>query len=173
MTFKTTLLWTLVLLFARVIAQVRSTDQFQSWYPEYRGIFQKVLRENCSDEYAYYLAGQTNSSRLDQDKWNGAGTTNQLAFPPASCILNNVSEWVKFNMASAAGLLGLTPSILAALGPSVEEVTSLFILARRPLPGMSRRWNTFFVLIPNRQPSQDVGEHKGTELSWASDKGSS
>ena len=138
MTFKTTLLLTLVVLFAPVIAQIQvtSTGQFQSWYPEYKHIFQRILRENCSDEYAYYLAGQPNSTRFEQDKRDGGVETSQLAFPPASCILNNLSEWVKFNMASAAVLLGLTPSILAALGPSVEEVTSLFILARRPLLGM-------------------------------------
>lgn len=39
-------------------------------------------------------------------------------------------------MAGAAVLLGLTPAILAALGPSVEELSSLFIVARRPLLGI-------------------------------------
>jgi hypothetical protein len=43
---------------------------------------------------------------------------------------------MKFNMAGAAVLLSLTPSILAVLGPSVEEMSSLFIIARRPLLGM-------------------------------------
>lgn len=94
------------------------------------------MLENCNDEYAFYLTGQRDSTRFEnQDRWIGAGASSQLAFPTASCVLDHTSEWMKFNMAGAAVLLGLTPSILAALGPSVEEMSSLFIIARRPFLG--------------------------------------
>ena len=135
MVFRTFSLLTLVgLVFFPVVA---STKQFESWYPEYQHVFHKILRENRSEEYDYYLAGHRNSTRFfRKDRWAGAGATSQLAFPAASCVLDHTSEWQKVNMAGAAVLLGLTPSILAALGPSVEEMSSLFIIARRPLLGL-------------------------------------
>ncbi|KAF7507550.1 hypothetical protein GJ744_010341 [Endocarpon pusillum] len=134
MTSKIAFLFTLVSLLSPVLA---ATNQFQHWYPEYRHIFQRILRQNCSDEYAFYLAGRKNFTRFEYyDRWIGAVNTSQLAFPPASCVLDHTSEWMKFNMAAAAVLLGLTPSILGALGPSVEEMSSLFIIARRPLLGI-------------------------------------
>jgi hypothetical protein len=133
MTFKTVLFF-VVIFFSPALA---ATNQFRQWYPEYRHQFQRILRENCTEEYAFYLAGQKNQTRyLQQDMWIGSSPTSQLAFPPASCVLNHSTEWMKFNMAAAAVLLGLTPSILAALGPSVEEMSSLFIIARRPLLGV-------------------------------------
>lgn len=134
MTFKTSFLFILIALLTPVIP---TRDQFQRWYPEYRFIFQRILHENCSDEYAYYLAGERNRTRFEtQDRWIGSTRTSQLAFPPAYCVLEHSSEWMKFNMAGAAVLLGLTPAILAALGPSVEEMSTLFIIARRPLLGI-------------------------------------
>lgn len=134
MTFKTSFLFTLIALLTPVIA---SRDQFQHWYPEYRFIFQRIMRENCSDGYAYYLAGQKNWTQFKaQDRWIGSPGTSMLVFPTAYCVLNNSSDWMKANMAGAAVLLGLTPAILAALGPSVEEISSLFIVARRPLLGI-------------------------------------
>ena len=39
--------------------------------------------------------------------------TNQLGFPP---VFDLTTEWMKFNMAAAAVLLGLTLSIFAAPG---------------------------------------------------------
>lgn len=135
MTSETLLLFTLIALLTPVIA---TSHQFQRWYPEYRRRIQRILRENCSDEYAYYLAGEKNRTRFEtQDEWIGSTPTSQLAFAPANCVLDHSSEWMKFNMAAAAVLLGLTPAILAALGPSVEEIPSLFIVARRPLSGIS------------------------------------
>lgn len=130
MTFKTSFLFTLIALLAPVIATM---NQLQRWYPKYRFIFQRILRENSSDEiYAYYLAGKKTRTRLDtQDAWIGPTKSSQLAFPPANCVLDHFSEWMKDNMAGAAVLLGLTPAIFVALGPSVEEMSSLFIVARR------------------------------------------
>lgn len=134
MAFKTLFLFTLIALLTPVIA---TSHQFQRWYPEYRRRFQRILRENCSDEYAYYLAGEKNRTRFEtQDEWIGSTPTSQLAFPPANCVLDHSSEWMKFNMAAEAVLLGLTPAILAALSPSVEEISSLFIVARPPLLGI-------------------------------------
>ena len=154
MAFRT--LFLLVLIGVVISPVLASKRQFQNWYPEYRHVFQKIMRENCSEEYAYYLAGYRNSTRFFQkDRWIGAGATSQLAFPPASCVFDHTSEWHKVNMAGAAVLLGLTPSILAALAPSVEEMSSLFIIARRPLLGLC-----LVVGAPSLYPFRTLDHHK-------------
>lgn len=138
MPFQTSFFFTLVALFSPVLA---ATNQFQRWYPEYRHIFQRILRENCSDEYAFYLAGQRNSTRFENlDRWVGAAKASQLAFPPASCVLEHTSEWMKLNMAGAAVLLGLTPTILA-----------LHYCATPSSWNVSRCWSTFGIPIPERR----------------------
>lgn len=48
-----------------------------------------------------------------------------------SCLLGTTDEAAKGDMASASVLLGLTPSILAGLGPSLAEVSLLSL--RRPI----------------------------------------
>ena len=108
------------------------TTQFQMWYPEWDFIFKRILRENCTEEYKYYLGGQRNETRLSLfDRWVGASWTSAVVQPVASCILSNTSDWIKSEMASAAVVLGLTPPILAALGPSIEETATLFLIAPR------------------------------------------
>ena len=155
MVFRT--LFLLVLVGLVIVSPVlASKRQFVNWYPEYRHVFQRIMRENCSEEYAYYLNGIRNSTRfLQEDSWIGAQVPSQLAFPPASCVFNHLSEWHKVNMAGAAVMLGLTPSILAALGPSVEEMSSLFIIARRPLLGLC-----LAIGAPSLYPFRTIDHHK-------------
>jgi hypothetical protein len=50
-------------------------------------------------------------------------------------MLGVISESVKANMAATTVLLGLTPTILASLGPPVAEVSLLSL--RRPLLTLS------------------------------------
>lgn len=66
------------------------------------------------------------------DRYTGGGWTSQLAQPVVNCILEHTSEFVKSNVASAQVLLGLSPPMLAVLGPSAEETSLLFIVGRRP-----------------------------------------
>ena len=157
MSLKTVLLFTLATLLSPALA---TTNQFQRWYPEYRHIFQRVLRDDCSNEYAFYLAGHRNVTRFQNfDRWIGATKTSQLAFPPASCVLDHTSEWMKFNMASASVLLGLTPTILAALGPTIEETSTFFIIARRPLLGMC-----LAAAAPSVYPFRNVDNKKAIKI---------
>jgi hypothetical protein len=111
-----------------------ATQQFQDWYPEWKDIFQRILSENCTEQYEYWLSGRRNLTQYNLfDRWAGAYWQSALAQPIASCILSNTSDWIKSEMASAAVLLGLTPSILAYLGSSIEESSTLFIIGRRPI----------------------------------------
>lgn len=124
-------------LIVTALTHKESNDQFRNWYPEYRMIFQKILRDNCSEEYAFYLAGEKNWTKFwGIDKWEGPPGTAMLVWPCADCILIHCSEWMRANMAAAAVLLGLTPTILAALGPLVEETSTLLVIARRHVLGV-------------------------------------
>lgn len=157
MSLKTVVFFTLATLLSPAFA---ATNQFQRWYPEYRHIFQRILRDNCSDEYTFYLAGHRNVTRFENfDRWIGATKTSQLAFPPSSCVLDHASEWMKVNMAGANVLLGLTPSILAALGPTVEEMSTFFIIARRPLLGMC-----LAAASPSVYPFRNVKNQKAIKI---------
>lgn len=112
------------------------TSQFQHWYPEYKTLFEKKMREDCNEQYENYLAGRRNWTQSERERWEGLVNTNKPAFPPANCLLENTSEWMKSHMASAAVLLGLMPQTIASIGPSAEEISSLFVIARRPLLGI-------------------------------------
>ncbi|KAI9764471.1 MAG: hypothetical protein M1840_008397 [Geoglossum simile] len=107
-----------------------ATNQFKHWYPEFGFVFERILQRNCSVQYAKYLAAKVNYT--DIDRWNGGAVTNALAQPVVDCILKSTSEFIKTNMASADVLLGLTPTILAAVGSSAYETSLLFIIAKRP-----------------------------------------
>jgi hypothetical protein len=111
-----------------------SIDQFKHWYPEFGFIFSHILATNCTAPYATYLLAQKHPIAADDpDRYTGLGQTNQLAQPVVKCILDSTSSFVMANMGSAQVLLGLTPTILATLGPSSEETSMLFVIARRPV----------------------------------------
>ena len=107
-----------------------ATNQFQNWYQEFAFIFETILHQNCTKEYDMYLTGKKHINGFD--RLTGGDPTNQLAQPVVNCILSSTSEFIKSAMASAQVLLGLTPTMLAVLGPSTEETSVLFVVGRRP-----------------------------------------
>lgn len=126
----------LIILFHLILSyfgafSLAARDQFQKWYPEYAFIFDQILRENCSTQYNTYLHGKKNTSNID--RYSGGNWNNQLVEAVVNCILQSSSEFIKSSSASAQVLLGLTPSMLAVLGPSTEETSLLFVVDRRPI----------------------------------------
>jgi hypothetical protein len=105
-------------------------NQFKKWYPEYGFIFDHILHTNCTKEYDTYLYATKNISHVD--RYTGGSWTNQLAQPVVNCILGCTSQFIMSDTSSAQVLLGLTPSMLAVLGPSTEETSLLFVIGRRP-----------------------------------------
>ncbi|ERF73914.1 hypothetical protein EPUS_05926 [Endocarpon pusillum Z07020] len=103
----------------------------EKFFPGYNDGFQRILRENCSEQYADYLVNKDNSIKVDSIL-RGFGLDRPHS-PVVECILNAAPEFVKSKMASAQVLLGLTPTILATLGSSPLETAMLAIVARRPL----------------------------------------
>ncbi|KAK1517865.1 uncharacterized protein CCOS01_12122 [Colletotrichum costaricense] len=89
------------------------------------------MEGNCSAEYERYLTIPRENATIDW--FTGGGNTNRLAQPVANCILGNTSEYIMSNMAAAAVVLGLMPTILATVGNSVEETSTLCVIGQRPL----------------------------------------
>ncbi|KAF4777772.1 hypothetical protein HER10_EVM0007270 [Colletotrichum scovillei] len=106
-------------------------DQFKNWYPEFGPTFEAIMEGNCSAEYERYLTIPRENATIDW--FTGGGNTNRLAQPVANCILGNTSEYIMSNMAAAAVVLGLMPTILATVGNSVEETSTLCVIGQRPL----------------------------------------
>jgi hypothetical protein len=77
-----------------------------------------IVANNCSKELQDYL-----DERIVQYGVQCVKTFN--------CIVSYCTEYTKANMAAATVLLGLTPTMLAALGSSTSELSRLS--ARRPL----------------------------------------
>lgn len=125
------ILLTILLLVVYIPCTFAATNQFRHWYAEFEYTFSTIYRDNCTEEYNTYLAGVRTNGPIDT--YQGANPTNQLAEPVVNCILSHTSEFIKSAMASAQVLLGLTPTMLAVLGPTTEETSVLFVVGRRPL----------------------------------------
>jgi hypothetical protein len=111
-------------------AAMTFTSQFQQWYPQYGWIFDTILHENCTEQYDAYLTGSPSTHAID---WmGGGGTISVLTQPVVLCLLENTSQYLQSVMASAQVVLGLTPTMLAFVGASTEELSMLSIVARRP-----------------------------------------
>lgn len=119
-----------LLVFLRHFASA-SRSQFRRWYPEFGFQFNTILHTNCTTELSTCLHAKKDHAHMDF--FTGGSPTNELAQPVVNCILGYTSEFIKINTASAQVLLGLTPSMLAVLGPSTEETSLLSVAGRRPL----------------------------------------
>ncbi|GAP90786.1 hypothetical protein SAMD00023353_4700430 [Rosellinia necatrix] len=109
---------------------LQASTQFQHWYEQYGTVFETITRDNCAREYQDYLYGVTGN--LTIDRLGGGDEASSITQPVILCILNHTSDYVKNQMSSAQVLLGLTPTILALLGPSSAELSLLTVVARRP-----------------------------------------
>lgn len=104
--------------------------QFQDWFPSFAPVFEHIRDNNCQTQFNIYLYG---NATTPFNATMGGDVDNRLAEPLVQCLLENTSEFIKSSMASAAVLLGLTPSILSILGPSIDEIGVLCVIGRRPL----------------------------------------
>lgn len=115
-----------------VEARVRSSKQFQDWYPEYAQIFTRIRDDNCSTEFQNYLEGKSDIS-IKELKSQGGSEHSRFVHPVILCILDNTNEYIKAALSSAQVILGLTPTILAIMGPSSEEFGVLSVIGARPI----------------------------------------
>jgi hypothetical protein len=124
----------LLLLLCQLPLAAPATTQFQQWYPEWAEIFDKIVHDNCTAEYTAYRTMKKSDAPVQY--WTGGNPTNRLVHPVVNCILQHTPEFIKANMGSAGVILGLTPMILATMGNSVEEISTLVVVGRRPILGL-------------------------------------
>ncbi len=93
--------------------------KFQHWYPQFRDYFQYIAQEHCNLTFLAYEGSLSARERVPRV---GRGGYCGLHL---NCMLYATNEPVKANMAATSVLLGLTPSILAGLGPTIGEVALL------------------------------------------------
>ena len=90
----------------------RERQSFEHFFPDVEAELSKAVTDKCFDVVQKY--------RHEHVKLYSAYCTKAY-----SCSMNNVTEYTKANMASAAVLLGLTPTILTTLGSSTTELPLL------------------------------------------------
>jgi hypothetical protein len=97
--------------------------KFQQWYPRYEVACQFVSGITCNVTLQAYLGSEDARSEV--------GPVGAYCRAHVDCMMSSVSEYVKADMGAATVVLGLTPSLLAGLGPTAAEVSLLSL--RRPV----------------------------------------
>ena len=98
---------------------------FQEWFPFYRDEM-NTATNTCRVEVSTYLNANESSGPLP-------GQNSTPCAVVQNCLLSNLDDEVKANMASSNVILGLTPTILSFIGPQMREVVPL--LLERPFLG--------------------------------------
>jgi hypothetical protein len=97
--------------------------KYQKWYPAFGFYLSIISKEICNMTLLAYEGSLSAREELPRVS-NYCGVR-------LSCMLSTTGEAVKANMAATTMLLGLTPTILAGLGPTIAEVSLLSL--RRPI----------------------------------------
>jgi len=112
---------------------LRSRSQFQSWYHQFGRSF-AAAKLQCPAEYEIYLHGTKKNETVDVIL--GSDSLTMFVTPIIECIINHCSEYIKYSLGTAQVMLGVTPTIVALLGASTEEVCLLALIGRRRLLGL-------------------------------------
>jgi hypothetical protein len=106
------------LAFANTSSSSSLRYKFQKWFPKYRTQL-AASAARCRTKIELY------------QRWEPTEDCERPCSCVVDCILEQTAENIKVNMAAAVVVLGLTPSILAMLGPSIAEAAVL--TTERPL----------------------------------------
>ncbi|KAF4493403.1 hypothetical protein FAGAP_10476 [Fusarium agapanthi] len=94
----------------------RSNKQFREFFPAWEPLLKDQLKHNCSAEIEAYL--------------NISSPALRPGYRVIDCILNTMPEFRKAELASAAVILGLAPSVLQLL--SASYLDTAILAYRRP-----------------------------------------
>jgi hypothetical protein len=100
-------------------------QKFKTWFGRYAHHFEASSSITCSKTFQQYKNFNPSTRAVD---------LNLAIAHHADCILSNTTETIKANMASAGVLLGLMPSLLSFVGPSLVESSTLAL--KRPILSM-------------------------------------
>ncbi|KAL8383118.1 hypothetical protein RB595_006736 [Gaeumannomyces hyphopodioides] len=92
------------------------TLSFQDWYGTYGALFTELSRDACNKTLASYVANPSDTL---------------ICNAHVNCILGATPEVTKAHIASAAIFLGMVPTFLSLIGPSITQL--VLLSARRPL----------------------------------------
>lgn len=91
--------------------------KYEIWYNAWAPQLKRISESVCNLSLAAYQGNATARDTL--------GPVYDYCWTHSNCILQNVNPNITQSIASAAILLGLTPTILSVLGPSVAEIALL------------------------------------------------
>lgn len=119
-----------------VLCKAASTNafkRFHKWFPHSEESFANASANACN---ATLRAFEDNYNSYGSKAWIDLGIKldrpiYQLCKDHETCILENVSEAVKASMSTSGVVMGVLPTLLAVLSPSLTEVALL--AAQRPL----------------------------------------
>ena len=114
---------TLVILVLCVGVSPSNAEQFSHWYGFYTETLLHIAGPKCYPNY-------TVSHFPEYVKYTSGGKLDPCK-SMATCLLQNVDEYDKADMQSATIILGLMPTILSYVGPTVGEMA--LISSRRPV----------------------------------------
>ncbi len=101
------------------------TEQFQSWYPAFGESFSAVSTGQCNASLRDYQSSFISPSHSAEARY-----LLSICYVHEACILSHVPSDQQANLNSAAVILGIMPTLLSSIGPSIAE-TSL-LSAHRP-----------------------------------------
>ena len=130
---RPTFLPTAILLSGITSLSDATSSRFHKWFSSSADIFANVSSQTCN---ATLRAFDTAYDRHSDHAWIDLGIKVnrpifQLCKDQMNCILGNVSEAEKASLATSGVVLGLLPTLLAVLSPSIAELALLS--SQRPL----------------------------------------
>ncbi|CAI7662765.1 unnamed protein product [Penicillium pancosmium] len=104
-------------------AAIAEKNRFEKWFACYENAFSNLTRGNCSTEYQIYAEDSIGNATIypDLEIWQIDDTISPLL----NCLLEETPELYKTILASSQVLLGLMPTILVNVGPSLHETAIL------------------------------------------------
>ncbi|KAI9729621.1 MAG: hypothetical protein M1818_008468 [Claussenomyces sp. TS43310] len=101
-----------------MLADVSSSVRFQRWFPYFQHVFSNTSETVCNASLQAYLADHLHYE-------------TRTCYLQLDCMLANTRESTKAHLSAAAVILGLTPTLLSAMGPSITELALLS--SKRPI----------------------------------------
>ena len=121
------------MLFMGMLGSTDASSRFHQYFQHSKSLFADVSRHACNATLQAYEAEYNRSSN---HAWIDLGVQvdrpiYNLCRDQSSCILEHTSEANKASLSTAGVVLGLLPTLLAVLSPSISELALLS--AHRPL----------------------------------------
>lgn len=96
------------------------TEQFQSWLPKYKNVLHGISTGVCNETLRDYRNAYQAPPQITE-----ASQLLSICYQHEACILDTLEADQIANFQSAGVILGLLPTLLASVGPSVAKIALL------------------------------------------------